>query len=80
MGLVGALLVLGYRRRACLPAQFLKGMPLNIGFVGLIGFVGFDFIDNAAHLGGLGGGIIAGIRLVRGDEPAFELALTKRLT
>lgn len=80
MGLVGMLLVLGYRRRAYLPPQFLKGMLLNIGLVGLIGVIGFDIIDNAAHLGGLVGGIIAGLVLVGGNEDALELAPAKRLT
>jgi rhomboid protease GluP len=80
MGLIGMLLVLGYRRRAYLPPRFLKGMLFNIGFVGLIGIVGFDIIDNAAHLGGLVGGIIAGHWLVPKDEDARDLAPTKRLT
>ncbi|HYO99347.1 MAG TPA: rhomboid family intramembrane serine protease [Pyrinomonadaceae bacterium] len=79
MGFIGMLLVLGYRRRAHLPPQFLKGMLLNIGLVGLIGIVGYDIIDNAAHLGGLVGGIIVGLRLVRGSEAALDLAPTKRL-
>ncbi|HLL70031.1 MAG TPA: rhomboid family intramembrane serine protease [Pyrinomonadaceae bacterium] len=80
MGLVGMLLVLGYRRRAYLPPQFLKEMLLNIGLIGLIGVVGYDIIDNAAHLGGLIGGILAGLWLVRGNEDALDLAPTKRLT
>lgn len=78
MGLIGMLLVLGYRRRASLPPRFLKGMLLNIGLVGLIGIVGFDIIDNAAHLGGLAGGIVAGLWLIRGGEP--DPTPTKRLT
>lgn len=80
MGMIGMLLVLGYRRRAYLPPRFLKGMMLNIGLVGLIGLVGFDIIDNAAHLGGLIGGICAGLWLMRGTETMPDLAPSKRLT
>ena len=72
MGLVGFLAVLGYRRRAFLPPSFLKEILFDIGLIGLVGLVGYDIIDNAAHLGGLIGGALAGLLLV--GEGGRELA------
>jgi membrane associated rhomboid family serine protease len=61
MGLVGFLAVLGYRRKENLPSGFFKSILISICFMGVIGLVGFAVIDNAAHLGGLLGGIICGL-------------------
>lgn len=80
-GLVGFLAVVGYRRRGQLPPSFLRDIVLDIILIGLIGFVGYDFIDNAAHGGGLVGGAAAGLLLVphgaaaRGAAPGRPLRL-----
>ncbi|HEV2859508.1 MAG TPA: rhomboid family intramembrane serine protease [Pyrinomonadaceae bacterium] len=71
MGLIGFLGAAGYRHREHLPRSFLRGILLNVLFVGLIGVVGFDFIDNAAHAGGLLGGAATGLVLVRGRAGAY---------
>ena len=65
MGLVGFLAVLGYRRKEHLPSGFFKSIMMNICFMGVIGLVGFAIIDNAAHLGGLVGGVICGLILIK---------------
>lgn len=73
MGLIGFLAVVGYRRRAFLPPSFLKLILLDIALVGAVGLLGFAVIDNAAHLGGLVSGALAGLLLVRGDTPSVNL-------
>jgi membrane associated rhomboid family serine protease len=65
MGLVGFLAVLGHRRKEILPPGFFKSILMNICFIGVIGLVGFAVIDNAAHLGGLVGGVVCGLVLVK---------------
>lgn len=65
MGLVGFLAVLGYRREEILPPGFFKSILINICLIGAIGLVGFAVIDNAAHLGGLVGGVACGAVFVK---------------
>jgi membrane associated rhomboid family serine protease len=65
MGLVGFLAVLGYRRKDRLPSGFFRSILTSILFMGVIGLVGFALIDNAAHLGGLVGGLGCGHFLIR---------------
>ncbi len=66
-GVIGALIAFVVRRRKLLPAQVLKPMR-NALFVTVVFNLGFGFsvggIDNAAHLGGLVGGLLAGLVLV----------------
>jgi membrane associated rhomboid family serine protease len=75
MGLVGFLAVLGYRRRDVLPRVFLKSIVLSIGLTAAAGLVAYNVIDNAAHLGGLLGGVILGVVYVgrRSDEDEYRL-------
>jgi len=61
MGLIGFLLVMGYRRKDVLPPGFLKSILLSVAFIFAIGLVGAQMIDNAAHLGGFAGGIVLGL-------------------
>lgn len=73
MGMVGFAAVLGYRRRAVMPAHFLRSILLSIGLIALMGIIAYGMIDNAAHLGGLLGGLILGIIYVRRRVTDFKL-------
>lgn len=74
-GLVGAMLVFGFKHRAELPARVYKGLTtgmlpwvvLNIG----IGFLDALPFDNGAHIGGLIGGALAATAMrsqIRGES------------
>lgn len=65
MGLVGFLAVLGYRRKEILPSGFFKSILMGICFIGVTGLVGFAIIDNAAHLGGMVGGLACGLVFIK---------------
>ena len=64
MGLLGFLAIFGYRRKRDLPPDFLRNIITNLLFIGVIGVVGFAVIDNAAHFGGLIGGVIYGVLVI----------------
>lgn len=72
MGLIGFLLILGIRHKNILPANFFQALLLNIALIGLIGFVGSDFIDNAAHGGGLLCGLLIGYLLIPAQEQLVQ--------
>lgn len=78
MGLVGFLAVLAYRRRQVLPRGFLKAISLSIALTAGAGLVAHQVVDNAAHFGGLIGGIAMGFvyltRRSKIDRGAFRLA------
>jgi membrane associated rhomboid family serine protease len=67
MGLIGYLAVYGYRRKQQLPPGFLRSMLLNIGFIAAFGIIAYQFVDNAAHLGGLLAGAAYGFIQVPKD-------------
>jgi membrane associated rhomboid family serine protease len=75
MGLVGFLLVLGYRRRRVLPRGFMKWISLSIALTAGAGLVAYQLVDNAAHFGGLLGGVILGLVYVgrRHDATQYQL-------
>lgn len=60
MGLIGFLAVLGIRRRQVLPPGFLKSIAVSVALTAATGLVAYHFIDNAAHAGGLAGGVLLG--------------------
>lgn len=60
MGMIGFLAVLGYRRRHVLPRGFMKSISLSIALTAAAGLVAHQHIDNAAHFGGLLGGVLLG--------------------
>jgi hypothetical protein len=64
MGLIGLLVIAGWRRARWLPEKFLRGVLLSVALTAGIGLVGFEFIDNAAHFGGLLCGLILGLLLL----------------
>ncbi|MCC7350851.1 MAG: rhomboid family intramembrane serine protease [Phycisphaerales bacterium] len=73
MGMVGFCAVLGYRRRSVMPAHFLRAILLSIGLIALMGIIAYNMIDNAAHLGGLLGGLLLGGIYVRRRITDFKL-------
>lgn len=70
MGLVGYLVVFGYRRKRDLPPNFLRNVIVNVVFIGAIGLLGAAFIDNAAHAGGFLAGLIYGFLTIPKDGTA----------
>ena len=60
MGLLGFITIASYFDRTRYPPKYLRQMIEAIVLVGALGVFGFAFIDNAAHLGGLGGGLLLG--------------------
>jgi len=79
MGLIGYLAVYGYRRKQQLPPGFMRSMLLNIGFIAAFGIVAYQFVDNAAHLGGLLAGAMYGfIQIPKNlrDDPREASLLT----
>jgi membrane associated rhomboid family serine protease len=65
MGLIGFLAVIGIRRRHVVPRGFLKSIAMSIALTAATGLIAKHFIDNAAHAGGLVGGILLGLVYVR---------------
>lgn len=70
LGVVGYMLVYGYRRKHQLPPNFLKSIMVNVLFIVGIGIVGYQFIDNMAHVGGLLAGAIYGFIQIPRDKEA----------
>jgi rhomboid protease GluP len=68
MGLVGFITVAAYFDRARYPAKYFRRIVGLIIFTGLLGLFGFAFIDNAAHLGGLVGGLLFGWFIFRNQQ------------
>lgn len=65
MGLLGFITMAAYFDRTKYPPKYLRNSVEAIAFVGVWGLVGFTFIDNAAHLGGLCGGLLLGGALLK---------------
>ena len=71
-GCMGAFMTYGWRGRHLLPHRVLGSIVTVIALNIVIGWIGREFIDNAAHLGGLFAGILAGSIAGRGR---FEIPL-----
>jgi len=65
MGLIGFLAVIGIRRRHVVPRGFLKSIAMSIALTAATGLIARHFIDNAAHAGGLLGGVLLGLVYVQ---------------
>jgi uncharacterized protein (TIGR04222 family) len=73
-GLLGYLLVLGWRYRRALPPNFVTSLLYVVGVNALIGAVGYGIIDNAAHAGGLVTGAALGVILLPATPPDEDAA------
>ena len=65
MGLLGFITVAAYFARKTYPPKYLRNSIQGIVLIGVFGLLGFAFIDNAAHFGGLCGGLLLGWLLLR---------------
>jgi MYXO-CTERM domain-containing protein len=79
VGLLGFLAVLGHRRRRVLPEGFARSLLKGVVWLGLMGYIARDFIDNAAHGGGLVAGALLGLALVPAADGRLPLANPPRL-
>lgn len=68
MGLLGFIAIAVYFNRTKYPFKYFRQLTRIIVFIGVLGLFGFAFIDNAAHLGGLVGGLALGLFLLKGKR------------
>lgn len=68
MGFVGYLLALSWRRPGSVSRRLRGGLLATVGLTAYIGVFGFQFINNAAHGGGLLGGALVALLDVRTTE------------
>jgi membrane associated rhomboid family serine protease len=80
MGLVGFLMVLVGKNRRFLPSKFFRGLLLAVFLTLATGLLASQIIDNAAHLGGLLGGIMLGVCLIPQHQPTLPIAVSSALS
>ncbi len=80
MGLLGFMTVAANVYSERYPPKYLRRLIEAIGFVAVLGIVGFAFIDNAAHLGGLGCGLLLGWVVLKREETMFAKTIKRRLS
>jgi membrane associated rhomboid family serine protease len=80
MGLFGFITAVAYFDRDRFPPKYLRRSLEGIAFVGIFGLLGFAFIDNAAHLGGLCGGLALGWLLRPSEGDVFVKTLIGKMS
>lgn len=68
MGLLGFITIAAAFDRSKYPFKYFKQMIGSIALIAAFGAFGFAFIDNAAHFGGLAGGLLLGLLFLRKTE------------
>lgn len=64
MGMFGYLLVMAHRRRQHVPPGFLRALLINVALIAGMGLVLYQYVDNAAHLGGIIAGAAIGFLVI----------------
>jgi membrane associated rhomboid family serine protease len=77
LGLIGFLAVLGYYHKHSLPPGFLRSIIASIALISAMGLFAYQYIDNAAHFGGLASGIALGALLI--DRTDFSPVPTRKV-
>lgn len=67
VGLLGYLVVYGFRRKQFLPPDFIRSMLINTGILIVFGLGFYQIIDNYGHLGGFITGAVYALIQVPGD-------------
>ena len=70
--MLGFITIAAYFDRNVYPPKYFRQMIEAIISVGVLGVVGFAFIDNAAHLGGLVGGVVLGWFFLRRTKQGIK--------
>lgn len=65
MGLIGFILIISIKFKENVPRNIIKSMLVSIILIAIMGLSAYDIIDNAAHGGGLIGGVLIGLILIR---------------
>lgn len=79
MGLIGFLVIVGWRHKTSVPANFFQNLLLNLALIAVVGFIGRSFIDNAGHLGGLLGGLALGFWLIPAQDSTRQFFPAKKV-
>lgn len=72
LGLIGFLVIVGWRHKSAVPANFFQNLLLNLAMIAVVGFIGRSFIDNGGHLGGLLCGFALGFALIPAQASAQQ--------
>jgi membrane associated rhomboid family serine protease len=79
LGLIGFLVIVGWRHKTAVPANFFQNLLLNLALIAVVGFIGRSFIDNAGHLGGLLSGLLLGFWLIPAPDLAGQFLLPEKV-
>lgn len=76
LGLIGFILVMSIKLKS-IPRNIVKSMIYPIIYIIILGFAAYNIIDNAGHAGGLVGGILLGLILIRKNKELIPYKASK---